>query len=78
MRRREQTMPCGKRALAAARASTDRGTLLGGPASKHKRALCRRGIALPLRLADLDEIPDERSNSISLRIQFLFHLSKSR
>jgi hypothetical protein len=78
MQRREQTMSCGKRALAAARASTDRGALLGGPVSTRKRALCRRGIAMPPRLADLDEIPHERSNSISKRIQFLFHLSKSR
>jgi len=77
MRRREQTMPCGKRALAAARASTDRDALLGAPASKHKRALCRRGIAMPRRPADLDEIPDERSNWTAMRIQFLFHLSKS-
>src|SRR5260370_39716810 len=78
MRRREQTMSCGKRALAATRASTDRGALLGGLVSTRKRTLCRRVVAMPPRLADLDEIPDERSNSISLRIQFLFHLSQTR
>ena len=71
-------MSRGKRVLAAARASADGDALPGGPASIRKRALCRRGIAMPPRPVGLDEIPDERSNSTPMCTQFLFHLSKSR
>jgi len=71
-------MPRGKHQLADASASADRDAVSGGPAAIRKRALCRRGIAMPARPAGLDEILDERSNSTSMFTQLLFHLSKSR
>lgn len=67
-----------KRVLAAASASADGDAVSGVPAAIRKRALCRRGIAMPTRPAGVDEILDERSNSTSMHTQLLFHLSKSR
>jgi hypothetical protein len=71
-------MSRGKWVLAAASASAGHYALLANRHPSANATLCRRGIAMPPEPVELDEIPDERSNSTSTRTQLLFRLSKSR